>query len=34
VMSRTDCSPNEAAAALKASRGVLAQAIEFIKKSR
>jgi N-acetylmuramic acid 6-phosphate etherase len=34
LMSRTDCSPNEAAAALKASRGVLAQAIEFIKKSR
>ena len=34
IMSRTDCSPNEAAAALKASRGVLAQAIEFIKKSR
>ena len=34
VMSRTDCSPREAAAALKASRGVLAQAIEFIKKSR
>jgi N-acetylmuramic acid 6-phosphate etherase len=34
VMSRTDCSPREAAAALMASRGVLAQAIEFIKKSR
>jgi len=34
LMSRADCSPSEAAAALKASRGVLAQAIEFIKKSR
>ncbi len=34
VMSRTNCSPREAAAALKVSRGVLAQAIEFIKESR
>jgi N-acetylmuramic acid 6-phosphate etherase len=34
VMSQTGCSRNEADAALKASRGVLAQAIEFIKKPK
>jgi N-acetylmuramic acid 6-phosphate etherase len=34
VMSQTGCSRIEADAALKASRGVLAQAIEFIKKRR
>jgi len=33
VMSRTGCSRDEAAAALKANRGVLAQAMEFVKKS-
>jgi N-acetylmuramic acid 6-phosphate etherase len=33
VMSRTGCSRDEAAAALKATRGVLAQAMEFVKKS-
>ncbi len=32
VMGRTGSSRNEAEAALEASRGVLAQAIEFIKK--
>ena len=34
VMSRTGGSRDEAAAALEASRGVLAQAIEFIKRPR
>jgi N-acetylmuramic acid 6-phosphate etherase len=34
VMSKTGCSRAEAEAALKASRGVLAQAIEFLKKAQ
>jgi N-acetylmuramic acid 6-phosphate etherase len=34
VMSQTGCSRNEADAAIKASRGVVAQAIGFIKKQR